>query len=976
MRAATDTELGREVAVKRLLRPTPENERRFRAEARITAGLQHPNVVAVHDVGTDAEGVPFLVMKRVEGSPLGEWARRGAPSLPRRLAVFRQVCDAIAYAHARGVVHRDLKPDNVLVGAFGEVQVLDWGLAGAEGGGGRVAGTPAAMAPEQARGEATDARTDVYALGGVLYELLTGVPPYDGPADEVLARVRRGDLAPPRARGRVPAELERVVLRAMATAPGDRYPTVGALAEDLDAWLDGRPLPHAGSTTAERLAKWATRHRRELLVAGVGAGLAAAGFTGAAVRYALDVGAARDEARARAVAAERAERTAALGAAEARTALALLSAAGDPEAARRTLAEARATQERLGGDPRRAALAAAWVAERFPSAAVSCAVHPGTSVEAVAAAPGGREVVSVGGDGRVVAFDPVGCAVHGTWETGRGGFAAVDLATGRALVGAADGWTLVDLASGALVVGDDGPSAGVGFDGATAWRRTADGELRTVPDGTSLGRQPDGGYWVPAGPWRLVTSWPDLTAAGGVFARDGTPVDPVGAVLAAAHDDGLLLLAGQGEVERRQPGQGVVWRRAVDGSPNRLGFVGDRAWWVAVRGRAVGLLRTSDGVPVPGRTVGAEVRSVGGDPAGTVLVVGRTDGRVDVFPLPSEVPDRAPLEGAHALAIAPSGMAAAIGADQSPVVTLLDLPTGRTVTTWGDYPAGVRAVAFSPRGDRLAVADRAGAVEVFAVDAPATRVRIPVDARPLALLWDESGLWVGARDGTVARLDPAGGVLGAWRVLDGAIWDLSAHPDGVVVASHQGTDRALAIVDREGRVTARVAVGGSVFQHDVDAAGRVVAALETGEVAVWDPATGDLRSVPADDGPTVGVAAIGDDVVAAVGFSGRLRLLDLRSGSTLLDAEALAGVGSRAAVGPDGALVAVGGGVWTRFDPRAAPRLDAASAALADPLAPHAEALATHGWWARLADGDGGPAAAWRAGAGAPTPPPSAFTAP
>ncbi|MBM3983884.1 MAG: serine/threonine protein kinase, partial [Planctomycetes bacterium] len=200
---ARDASLDREVAVKVMLPGMSGAE--FVRESRITARLPHPGIPPVHALGELPDGRPFLAMKLIKGETLDKLLRtRTDPSAERGrfLAAFEQMCQAVGYAHAQGIVHRDLKPANVMVGAFGEVQVMDWGLAKAvgsadadatapDGGGafsedvaatvaGQIKGTPAYMAPEQARGEAVDARADVFALGGILAAILTGRPPFAG----------------------------------------------------------------------------------------------------------------------------------------------------------------------------------------------------------------------------------------------------------------------------------------------------------------------------------------------------------------------------------------------------------------------------------------------------------------------------------------------------------------------------------------------------------------------------------------------------------------------------------------------------------------------------------------------------------------------------------------------------------------------------------------------------------------------------
>ena len=238
---------------------------RFVAEATVTARLQHPGIVAVHDRGERADGRLWYTMTEVRGQTLeAEVPKRGGGSgdLRRRIDLLRRVCEAMAYAHAQGVVHRDLKPANIMVGPFGEVLVMDWGIARIlgqpddpsagdvpatfSGGGtqiGDVLGTPAYMAPEQACGDldAISPATDVYALGVVLFQLLLGRLPLEGSPAEVIWRLAAGegptfDLAgdPP-----VPEALREVCTRALARRPAERFADAGAVGAALVAWLDG-----------------------------------------------------------------------------------------------------------------------------------------------------------------------------------------------------------------------------------------------------------------------------------------------------------------------------------------------------------------------------------------------------------------------------------------------------------------------------------------------------------------------------------------------------------------------------------------------------------------------------------------------------------------------------------------------------------------------------------------------------------------
>ncbi|MGE3854945.1 MAG: tetratricopeptide repeat protein, partial [Planctomycetota bacterium] len=301
--AATDTRLQRELAVKWLQRADdPIARQRFLAEAQITGQLQHPNIVPVHELGEDANGRPFIAMKLVSGRTLTQVIRdEFGPAVPddaarrRLIAIWLRVCDAVAYAHSRGFMHRDLKPDNVMVGEFGEVLVMDWGLARPLAGRddddppattttaphgssprasgtavtlqGMVVGTPAYMPPEQATGSINqlDEGADIHALGGILYTVLTNELPVT--AREATAQlqevIEHRLVAPSRRvpRAHVPRELDAIVMRAMARRRRDRYETVAAMQADVERWLAGQLVSAARYTPWQRLAKWASRHR-------------------------------------------------------------------------------------------------------------------------------------------------------------------------------------------------------------------------------------------------------------------------------------------------------------------------------------------------------------------------------------------------------------------------------------------------------------------------------------------------------------------------------------------------------------------------------------------------------------------------------------------------------------------------------------------------------------------------------------------
>jgi len=240
-----DTELKRRVALKVIDVPDAGIEARLRREAQVLARLEHPGIVPVHDVGSLPDGRAFYTMKWVQGDRLDRALARPLP-LAERLRLFLRIAEAVAFAHAQGVLHRDLKPENVMVGAFSEVLVLDWGLAKVLGDGellpvrntgeSAILGTAGFMSPEQQSGGSAgvDARTDVYSLGALL-------------------RWMAADHAPAALRG--------IIAKAIAERQDDRYPDIPSLAQDVTRFLDGAAVSAYRETFFDRAVRVAKRHR-------------------------------------------------------------------------------------------------------------------------------------------------------------------------------------------------------------------------------------------------------------------------------------------------------------------------------------------------------------------------------------------------------------------------------------------------------------------------------------------------------------------------------------------------------------------------------------------------------------------------------------------------------------------------------------------------------------------------------------------
>ncbi len=321
---ALDGELNREVALKEILErhaDDPSSQARFLVEAEITGGLEHPGIVPVYGLGRYGDGRPYYAMRFIRGDSLKEAiaafhedpALRQDPgkrslALRKLLRRFIDVCNAVDYAHGRGVLHRDIKPSNIILGKHGETLVVDWGLAKALGSSGRdsdldertltpsassgsgetlpgsAIGTPAYMSPEQAAGDLgrLGPRSDIYSLGATLHSLLTGKPPFEGnDLGTILRDVQRGAFPKPRQSDpSIDRALEAVCLKAMATRPEDRHATARALADDVERWAAEEPVSAWREPASARARRWMRRHHTAVTAASAAVMMAGVGLAG------------------------------------------------------------------------------------------------------------------------------------------------------------------------------------------------------------------------------------------------------------------------------------------------------------------------------------------------------------------------------------------------------------------------------------------------------------------------------------------------------------------------------------------------------------------------------------------------------------------------------------------------------------------------------------------------------------------------
>jgi WD40 repeat protein/serine/threonine protein kinase len=913
---ARDEVLHREVALKRL---QPErlhdldSRQRFVREAEITSQLEHPGVVPVYGLGRVGDESPVYAMRFIRGDTLLQAIERfhAADSSrrdpgERRLALqqllqrFLSVCNTIGYAHSKGVLHRDIKPNNILLGEYGETLVVDWGLAKLqkeEGGGkkdeggrmkdepegsgssfilppssfpetlaGTVVGTPAYMSPEQAAGDwlQVGAASDVYSLGATLYCLLTGQPAFrDARIGEVLDKVRRGEFPPPRqVSSQVPPALEAICLKAMVRRPEDRYAAPLELARDVEQWLAGEPVNAWPEPLTARARRWLARHPTLTTVAGVA--LVAAAVLG--------------------------------------TVTAWLLAAYDREHSERTIAEVKMD---------------AAVRERE-------ATH--------------RELERIDRDAYA---DHVVGADNAWWEADR------DRA--RQLLGQCKPelrrWEWYHLrrccqADEQVLSGHTSEVWAVTFsrDGRRLASASTDHTVRVWDAAT--------GKLVRALTGHTGAVWAVAFSPDGRWLATGSDDQTVRLWDAATGEEHAVLQRGFGEVMAccfSPDGKRLAAATAPDWRSSGPGVAGAvRVWELASRK----LVRTFSGHASGLRGVafspdGTRIASCGYD--GVVKLWDARDGRV----LHTLAEHRGFV---YDVAFSPDGrLLASASGDRT--ARIWDVATGRPLHQLMGHTNQVWGVAFSPDGNRLASCGDDATIKVWDVKLGRRLVTLHGHAHGIAHVAfspDGRRLASASDDQTVRLWDPS---LCRWaRTLvghTGGVWDAAFSPDGSRLAT-AGNDRTVKVWDvAAGTVLMTLpcpaSCGGITFSPD---GRRLAAACDDGAVHLWDAATGrEAGPLRGHTGLLWAVAFSPDGArLASASADKTVRLWDVATGAALVTLEGHSAEVRSLAFRPDGRLLASGGDdktvrLWDVDTGRLVRTLGHATSVLAVAFAPDGKTL-------------------------------------
>ena len=919
---ARDVRLNRTVALKELLAGEEANTSRFVREAQLTARLEHPSIVPVHEAGYWPSGEPFFAMKLVHGRALSD-VMKEAKTLPERLALLPHllaVADAIAYAHSQHIMHRDLKPANILVGQFGETVVIDWGLAKdlteeeeplplpTEGNkdaperqsahltmDGAIMGTPAYMPPEQAAAKPVDERADVYAIGALLYRLLAGVAPYEGPDGlDVVAQVIERPPIPLESRQKgIPEDLLTIVHKAMARKQDDRYPTAKELAEDLRRFQTGQ-IVGAHHYTRKELVRRFIKQRKAPLTVGAIALATLVALSAFSIKRIIEE---RNHARESEAYAQQQKAEAEKQRAEAQDKQAEASKRADEL----TVVQARGLLEK---DPNEAI---AWLktlspkSPRWASARTLCADAAARGI--------GRVFRAHSGGINTVTFSPDGLRIATASDDRTARVWNIENGTSQVLSGHEDEvWCAAFSPDGkSLATGGKDKSLRI-WDLASGKAQTLLGHTKWI---SSIRYSPDGQWITSQGFAEGVYLWKVGADKGEQIAQNPGAELSRGALFTS--DSRFLVYLEKQKLVRRELATGKTeqFSGQVSTCTSLALSADDKLVATGASNGTVQLWSLKDGLAREFRGHQGTVSALAFLPDASALISGSKDHSLRIVNLSTGAGREFGKYGGEikTLQVSPDGQTvAAVGQDRTVGVWDIKTSKGRTLGGFQDWLA-FYGVAFSPDGKSLAAAGFDQTMRVWDLGQHVDRAITEHEAATsmAVFLPDGERVLSASDDGAIFVSDVRGGPSTLLTRHEGKVLGLRVFPDGsrAVSAGQDGLVQLIPLTGQQVQILRGHAGPVAAIAVSPDGS-RLCTGGADKKVFLWDVATGKSQLLYEHDKPVEAIAFSPDgELLATGGGDNRVAVHQIANGQTRYIEGYERGVRA-VAFSPDGRILAMG----------------------------------------------------------------------